>query len=85
MSFLKDYILKNFGVDEKLFQEALILNPGSKGYISGAISELLLKEYLEKNRFDVFLFHARLQHWPSRPIGTIQDHSQRSFKRTLFF
>ncbi|OGH19922.1 MAG: hypothetical protein A3D74_05065 [Candidatus Levybacteria bacterium RIFCSPHIGHO2_02_FULL_37_13] len=53
MSFLKDYILKNFGVDEKLFQEALILNPGSKGYISGAISELLLKEYLEKNRFEV--------------------------------
>lgn len=53
MTSLKDYILKNFGVDENLFQEALTLNPGSKGYILGAISELLLKEYLEKKGFEV--------------------------------
>ncbi len=53
MLTLKDFIFKNFGVDEELFQAALVLNPGSKGYILGAISELLLKEYFEKNDFEV--------------------------------
>lgn len=53
MLSLKNYILKNFGVDESLFQAALTLNPGSKGYILGAISELLLRDYLEKNDFEV--------------------------------
>jgi len=52
VSTLKDYIEKHFGVSEEVFQNALALSPGSKGYIFGAISELLLKEYLEDSNFE---------------------------------
>lgn len=52
MITLKDYIEKHFGVNEKIFQNALALSPGSKGYIFGAISELLLKQYLENSNFE---------------------------------
>lgn len=47
-----DY-LKHFGVDERVFFEALKSSPSAQGYIAGAISEVLLKEYLEANGFEV--------------------------------
>lgn len=46
-------ILKHFGVDERVFLEALKQSPSAQGYIMGAISEVLLKEYLEAKGFEV--------------------------------
>ena len=49
MSGIKDFIYKSFGIDEKTLLEALIMSPSSQGYILGAVSELLLRRYLEKD------------------------------------
>ncbi|MFH1602257.1 MAG: hypothetical protein ABIB61_04875 [Candidatus Shapirobacteria bacterium] len=46
-------ILKHFGVDESIFLEALKLSPSAQGYIAGAISEVLLKDYLEAKGYEV--------------------------------
>lgn len=48
-----DTILEHFGVDERVFKEALRSSPSAQGYIAGAVSEVLLKEYLEANGFEV--------------------------------
>ena len=45
---LKDFISSTFQVDEIMFLEALQMSPGAQGAIHGAISEILLKEFLEK-------------------------------------
>lgn len=50
---INEDILKHFGVDERVFLEALKSSPSAQGYISGAISEVLLKEYLEAKGFEV--------------------------------
>lgn len=42
-----------FGVDEPVLAEALLRSPNARGYIIGAISELLLKRELEKAGFEV--------------------------------
>lgn len=42
-----------FGVDESIVAEALLNSPNARGYIIGAISELLLKRELEKAGFEV--------------------------------
>lgn len=46
-------LLQHFGVDERTFLEALKASPSAQGYIAGAISEVLLKEYLEGQGFEV--------------------------------
>ncbi len=50
---ISDSILKHFGVDERVFLEALKSSPSAQGYIAGAISEVLLKEYLEAKGYEV--------------------------------
>jgi hypothetical protein len=46
-------ILKHFGVNEETFIEALKSSPSAQGYIAGAVSEVLLKEYLERKGYEV--------------------------------
>lgn len=50
---INEDILKHFGVDERVFLEALKASPSAQGYIAGAISEVLLKDYLEAKDFEV--------------------------------
>lgn len=52
--FSKQYIKENFGVEPEIFFDAIKLSPSSQGYIHGAISEILLKKYLEKKGYQVF-------------------------------
>lgn len=47
--FVKDVFKTTLGV----FLEALQLSPNAQGYVSGSITELLLKQYLEQCGFDV--------------------------------
>jgi hypothetical protein len=47
--FVKDVFKTTLGV----FLEALQLSPNAQGYVSGSITELLLKQYLEQHGFDV--------------------------------
>lgn len=54
-------ILKHFGVDERVFLEALRLSPSAQGYIMGAISEVLLKKYLQAKGYEV----VRIKEKPS--------------------
>ena len=42
-----------FGVDEPILVEALLRSPNARGYILGAVSEVLLKLELEKAGFEV--------------------------------
>ena len=49
---LKDFISNQFGVKEDIFLEALTLSPSSQGYIMGAISEILLRNYLHDNGYE---------------------------------
>jgi hypothetical protein len=50
---LSNYIDLTFGVSELVFQSALEMSPGSQGAISGALSEILLKQQLEEQGFEV--------------------------------
>ncbi len=47
------YIKTHFGADLPLLLEAIKSSPSSRGYIMGAISEALLKRYLEGKGFEV--------------------------------
>lgn len=58
---IDENLLKHFGVDERVFLEALKSSPSAQGYIMGAISELLLKEYLESKGFEA----VRIKEKPS--------------------
>lgn len=53
MNTFKEYIEKYFGVDGDVFFKALDASPSAKGYIAGAISEVILKDYLEGKGFEV--------------------------------
>ena len=44
---------KYFGCSLKIFREALLESPGSRGAVLGAISETMLKEELESNGYEV--------------------------------
>jgi len=58
---IDENILEHFGVNERIFLEALKSSPSAQGYIAGAISELLLKEYLETKNYEV----VRIKEKPS--------------------
>ena len=58
---LEKFIFDHFGVSEELFLESLISNPSADGYIIGAVSETLLKHYLESNNFET----VRIKEKPS--------------------
>jgi len=53
MNDFEHFVSQHFGVESKLFLEALKNSPSAKGYILGAISELVLKQYLESLGFEV--------------------------------
>lgn len=53
MNTFEEYIEKYFGVDRDVFFKALDASPSAKGYIAGAISEVILKDYLEGKGFEV--------------------------------
>jgi hypothetical protein len=50
---IKEFIEKRFGVTTNVFLQALRSSPSANGYIMGAISELLLKQYLESLDYEV--------------------------------
>lgn len=50
---MENFIFKQFGVDQETFLEALLSSPSAQGYIIGAISEVLLRKYLENKGFEV--------------------------------
>lgn len=54
MSNIEDWLLIQFGVSSGVILNALKMSPSSQGYIHGALSEILLKEYLESKNFKVF-------------------------------
>lgn len=47
------WLANNFGADIDTIVEALKMSPSSQGYIYGALSEIFLTRYLEKNGFEV--------------------------------
>jgi len=52
-SELDEFVKDNFGVDVDTLIEALELSPNAQGYLDGAITELLLKRYLEGNGYEL--------------------------------
>ncbi len=50
---IQEFIEKRFGVTTNVFLQALRSSPSANGYIMGAISELLLKQYLEGLGYEV--------------------------------
>ncbi len=50
---LQEFIKNRFGITTALFLQALKSSPSANGYITGAISELLLKNYLENIGYEV--------------------------------
>lgn len=50
---ITDYIEKHFGCTLPEFVEALENSPSSRGYVLGALSEILLKKHLELAGYDV--------------------------------
>lgn len=50
---LENFVTKVFKTTLEVFLEALKLSPNAQGYVSGSISELLLKRYLESLGFTI--------------------------------
>jgi hypothetical protein len=50
---IHDYTTKTFGCDLPMFIEALENSPNSRGYILGALSELILWHYLDAKGYEV--------------------------------
>lgn len=50
---LEKFVKEVFKTTIDVFFEALRLSPNAQGYVSGSITELLLKQHLEKNGFEV--------------------------------
>lgn len=53
MSALSDYIKSKFAIGEDIFLEALRLSPNARGYISGAISEFLLRDFITSKGYEI--------------------------------
>ena len=53
MPGISEYAKETFGADENLLLEALCSSPNSRGYIIGAVSEVLLKGHLEALDYEV--------------------------------
>ena len=51
---IEKYICNNFGCEEKLFISALENSPSSRGYVLGAISEIILQQHLNSLGYEVF-------------------------------
>ena len=53
MSALSDYIKSKFAIGEDIFLQALRLSPNARGYISGAISEFLLRDFITSKGYEI--------------------------------
>jgi len=53
MEIIRRFVGKNFGVSLEVFINAIKISPSAQGYILGAISEILLKDYLIDKGFEV--------------------------------
>lgn len=72
---LKNFIEEKFGVSEEQYLNALKLSPGSMGAVSGAISEILLKEHLESLGYEVL----RIKEKPSGGNNAKSDDAKGDF------
>lgn len=52
-NMMNTFTMDHFGVTEDIYLEALKLSPSAQGYIMGAISEVLLKNYLINKGYEV--------------------------------
>jgi len=50
---IENFVRDVFKTSLEIFFEALKLSPNAQGYVSGSITELLLKQHLESNNFEV--------------------------------
>ena len=50
---LEDFVSKVFKTSLEIFLEALKLSPNAQGYVSGSITELLIKKHLEDKNYPV--------------------------------
>ena len=50
---LEDFVSKTFKTTLKVFLAALKMSPNAQGYVSGSVTELLLKQHLESLGFEV--------------------------------
>jgi hypothetical protein len=50
---LETFVRKVFKTTLEVFLAALKMSPNAQGYVSGSITELLLKQYLEKLGYEV--------------------------------
>ena len=50
---LEAFVSKTFKTTLEIFLEALRMSPNAQGYVSGSISELILKNYLQDSGFEV--------------------------------
>jgi hypothetical protein len=50
---LEDFVKKTFKTTLDIFLDAIRMSPNAQGYVSGSITELLLKQHLEKLGYEV--------------------------------
>ena len=50
---LEIFVAKTFKTTVEIFLEALRISPNAQGYVSGSITELLLKQHLENIGYEV--------------------------------
>ena len=60
---IEDFVRDVFKTSLEIFFEALKLSPNAQGYVSGSITELLLKQHLESNNFEV---HRIREKWEGK-------------------
>ena len=83
---LSERLSELFGVEERDFLKALDLSPSAQGYISGAISEMLLMRCLETAGYDVIRIKEkprggnRAKNEEARGDFYIKRHGERSDK-----
>jgi hypothetical protein len=50
---IESFVQQNFKTKLEIFLEALRISPNAQGYVNGSITELLLKQHLENNGYEV--------------------------------
>ena len=50
---IQQFVAVKFKTTLETFLEALKISPNAQGYVNGSITELLLKQHLENNQFEV--------------------------------
>ena len=52
LSKLENFVTKTFKTTLDVFLDAIKMSPNAQGYVNGSITELLLKQHLEKFNFE---------------------------------